>query len=977
MKKTPAQSSASLSDIQCTGHVGSDTPARDNHQQQKGAQVQPVLRLRGGAGDKEDSSSSCLFCSVRFCYLKSHLKNTESCRQKYFGRFGENNLEDLCSRLKNIARKGYKSRSREARRNEDRVSTLEKFRRKISLSEQIYPCVSCLTAGSKRYMIPIPSTEVFDPRFYRDGMAYRCKDCSSGHKIDFGEQIIEEIGTYSEYGVGYMAPISNTGQDDEETQIVAAVLLPTSLHAPAVYNLLRAPKSQVKNVRSLFTQNLRFGKDHYKSILEGELKKITDVSEKCYVFPGQILNQETRKIRLSKPHSNLSKIGGTDDYHLRMEEDFLSAVSQAGLVFLSTELIIPNFLEGSCVSQIMLDGHCQVDISFIDGKTEYLIHTEHLRNEECEPNCQQIPLSQYVQHFPNQRKMIKVGTVANYTNHFFRTFIFSVLRDASSILFPTYYDGNLVFPIGCDLTKCKIASWPKIFAKVNEKIANNDIFSRGDIEEFISLIDSVLTTTTSSETLVKDFNLDQAAAEEVSNLATLHQLSEGFDCCVQLPSQITMITMAPKEYSGNMEDLKRKYEIIKQRFETKILCMESVDRDVDTLTWLYNLEEENFVVAFEEGGKVVMEFSDISVRLDKDEEVDYLMTEHSFNLLEAVYHRSLNFGTKTSFCVILKCDSLHGAFVRPFHPNYLLAAKLPITTTVIGGDQEYRVVSQKIKGGLNEPIFDLPENLDAFKDSHKLVTLLEAFWRADRSKGLTLSNTRPKFIDVRENKKLKFIRAKTINPDKQFLDEESGKIFELYEDGYENYLEIPQHIQDILCCWQFLSCFDKDGYELGEDNGEDYGEDDGEDDGEDHGEDDGEDNGENNDENNDENPEDQVTPQLIAVSNDKNYGDHYLPDKIVLENKLVYKRRKIPKIISFPCCDKGSRESVLQELKLFTPHGRATFSHLNHTDLLSLYNKKDVVPEIGRDGNVLTIVETIKSRLNPVMCDHENVKILI
>ena len=59
------------------------------------------------------------------------------------------------------------------------------------------------------------------------------------------------------------------------------------------------------------------------------------------------------------------------------------------------------------------------------------------------------------------------------------------------------------------------------------------------------------------------------------------------------------------------------------------------------------------------------------------------------------------------------------------------------------------------------------------------------------------------------------------------------------------------------------------------------------------------------------------------------------------------------------------------------PHGRATFSHLNQTDLVSLYNKKDTVPEIGRDGSELTILETIKFRLNPVMCDHENVKVLI
>ena len=389
--------------------------------------------------------------------------------------------------------------------------------------------------------------------------------------------------------------------------------------------------------------------------------------------------------------------------------------------------------------------------------------------------------------------------------------------------------------------------------------------------------------------------------------------------------------------------------------------MEPVDREVDTLTWLYNLEEENFVAVFEDRGNIVMEFEDISVKVDKDEEIEYIMTEHSFNLIEAVYHRSLNFDTTSSFSVILKCESLHGAFVRPFHPNYLLAAKLPVTTTVIGGDQDYRVVSQNIKGGHNEPIFDLPENCDAFQDSHKLVSLLEALWRADRTKGLTLSNTKPKFIDVRENKKLKFIRAKTINPDKQFFDELSGKIFEQFEDGYENYLELPQHMQELLSCWQFLSCFDKDGYEVetveaDEDNDKDSDED----------------NDEQNDEDNNEN-------RLIAVSNDKNYGEHKLPEKIVLSNNLVYKRRKnIPKIICFPRCEMGSKDFVLQELKLFKPHGRNnTFSHLSYTDLLTVYNQKDTVPVIGRDGSELTIIETIKFRLNPVMCDYDNFEILI
>ena len=59
----------------------------------------------------------------------------------------------------------------------------------------------------------------------------------------------------------------------------------------------------------------------------------------------------------------------------------------------------------------------------------------------------------------------------------------------------------------------------------------------------------------------------------------------------------------------------------------------------------------------------------------------------------------------------------------------------------------------------------------------------------------------------------------------------------------------------------------------------------------------------------------------------------------------------------------GSKDFVIQELKLFKPHGRNAFSHLSYTDLLTVYNQKDTVPEIRRDGSELTIVETIKFRI--------------
>ena len=76
-------------------------------------------------------------------------------------------------------------------------------------------------------------------------------------------------------------------------------------------------------------------------------------------------------------------------------------------------------------------------------------------------------------------------------------------------------------------------------------------------------------------------------------------------------------------------------------------------------------------------------------------------------------------------------------------------AKLPVTTTVVGSN--YHVVSNNLKGGNIEPLYDLPQSLDKFRDTHKQVTEIEALWRADRRKGFILSNTKPKFINLDEN----------------------------------------------------------------------------------------------------------------------------------------------------------------------------------------------------------------------------------
>ena len=76
-------------------------------------------------------------------------------------------------------------------------------------------------------------------------------------------------------------------------------------------------------------------------------------------------------------------------------------------------------------------------------------------------------------------------------------------------------------------------------------------------------------------------------------------------------------------------------------------------------------------------------------------------------------------------------------------------------------------------------------------------------------------------------------------------------------------------------------------------------------------------------------------------------------------------------------CERGTTEFMLQQLKLFRPHQRDMFNDLSDTDLLLLYTQKDRVPEIASNGEEMTILDTIKMRINPLMCDIENSEILL
>ena len=901
-------------------------------------------------------TNGCFFCQLKTgSKLKSHLNGTEVCKRQYLSKFEAESVTVLMKTIKNIKRKSYPSRTR-AERQSERESLILRFRKSVAVGPHTYLCVTCSSSGTRKIMFVFEETSPgVEEKFYREGILYQCKECYHGKDVNFQEPFLQEIGKFSVDFFGMFGPVQNIEVVSDSDVSVSSVLLPTSIAAIQQIHCWRDPQSQNNNIRDLFKNILNFSENHYSFIYERTFKGIKDSLDYNVVLPGYVTHPEHKEVLLLTSASNLADLPGTDEYYLRGQSNLLYTIFQAGPVFLSTKLIIPHFLEGTFATQLMLNGLFRLEISTSEGKTEnceysegmteYLIHPDHLKSEPCGDNCEPILLQHFLNEIPNVNNHLSIGTIANYANHFCLNFLTSIVRDKFSILYPDYYDANFEFPIWTDATMFKIATWPKIFSAMNEKIARKISFTREDLQNFTILMDGILTTSTSSLSLAAEFGLDEDAADDVAALALRHQAAPSMDKVVQLPSILTMIKIAPKIFKKTDEE---SFSLIRTKFESELLLMNEFELGVNVSTWLNDLENNDFIKAEMVEEVICVEFFDAILEIDMDEEIAVFMEENSFSLLEAVYHRSLNFHHVTCFDIILKSDSLQAAFVHKYHPPYLLAARLPVKSNIIGGN--YRSAGKILKCGQPEPIFETGSPLEIFQSTHKQVPLIEALWRIDKRKGFTCSNIRPKFINLTPNRTLKFIRARTADTSKHFIDKRTQKLYEIFQDGYEDFLHLPQLLQRILTCWQFLSEFFKSGFDNAAEVEDET----------------------NLDREIDEDSEETfAVGRQIAVCNDHNYGDLKLPDKIILTNNVVYQRRKtVPKIIAYPYFDKASDEYLLREMQLYRPHERDMFTGISSEGLHMLFKQKDDDPEYFK-GRPLTKIETIKLRLNPILSDFD------
>ena len=408
-----------------------------------------------------------------------------------------------------------------------------------------------------------------------------------------------------------------------------------------------------------------------------------------------------------------------------------------------TDLHIPNMPLAVFATEFLLDanGNHHIEVIFKDEygerliKPDYRVHY-HKPEEDCFEGCFK-DFQEYINNIKDAAQKVSLGTCANYIFQYFSQFYHLIIRDPASLLGSLHCDANLQFPLDASYTRAVFASWPVSLKDLNEKIAQKIHLSNEDIQTYLNYVDSVITTSTSSDFLIDHFDLSIQEAEEVSTLAKNFQLKQEIDQCHHMPSMVTLVKKESK--LENKEESMKLYQSMKIFLKIKLLCMEGDQLEQDPETWLMSIEgeegfnahiDENHIfvtlapqVTFLDANIILINPPEPTIAIPFENEITNLIDSYDMTLFQAVYHRSLTFSLGSTLEIIYRSCQILDAFVLPYNPSYLLAARSTVTSSFVGEKQLEAV--NNLKCGPQSMDATPGEPIEKYEGSHKQVSLLE------------------------------------------------------------------------------------------------------------------------------------------------------------------------------------------------------------------------------------------------------------
>ena len=667
-------------------------------------------------------------------------------------------------------------------------------------------------------------------------------------------------------------------------------------------------------------------------IYEHKLKQVRDASMFSSCLNGRIVDLEKKQVRIIDSQMNTGRIKGTDDHRNILNQETKFAIYNYGSTFLQLYANMPKDTDTVWAALLKQLNNVRLDrIEIIDEedgvvKRKYKVHPSHRSNKECEEDCEILDLEVYRKgRFPKDYISVAMlpACVSHMQVHFnqLATLVNSILKGKNHM-------ATIQFPVNQNSAGLTMIVWPVFLSELNQKIANREQMNRDDKLKLCSAIDENMTVSSDVNAIINSFEISISTATVVANLVKVHQhhFHEGPECIdcfpFKVPSNLTMVKTDLGAVSNNV------FERITVAFEEMIVGLPAETFFVESEESLDDFLKH---IKLMEGYSLVQDvhFYELKLpsypvfRLRIDDALIDLQERLENNQLSAIYHRSISTTNNCGIEIVLRRPKLCDGYTLAYQPLILLAAKDRVELRFCGENQKQAadsfIQTQRL----------LPQELQRFSADHIEVSFEEAIWLIDPKKKLMKRNTKPIFLNTRQDKKLKFRVSTSSDLLLNFTNIEDGIELKHLEDMHDHYLERPGCDRSTLV--QFLKWYKDDK----EDDADE-----------------------------DQLPQLVETP-LVVTSLDFARIPEKLPKFLVLKSGKRLALRKSPKIISYPTPEKDSDEYIRLNVTLYHPHRSYEELNQNMEEMRKIYLQKDVNPRKDGLGRELTQIETIRSILNP------------
>ena len=551
---------------------------------------------------------------------------------------------------------------------------------------------------------------------------------------------------------------------------------------------------------------------------------------------------------------------------------------------------------------------------------EYKIHSSHSQNTACEENCKVVDIAEHRRKHPD---CFLYGPLLPACANLIQTRFNQLVVLLSSIMKSSRYFATVQFPCQKSSTsELVMLLWPDCLSELNKKIANNEKITKVDKENLCSFVDENFTASLDVSYISKTFEISPDSSQKIVELAKTHQYHAENIIPRKYPSNVTLLKEIPKVVFSDQLKMIETWEDLKETFANEL---DKLPHDAFLQTshttlddFLLHMEQSEGFSLSEEEEYFQLKLSSYPIfYLEIDEMLQHLLHCSDFSKLSAIYHRAVAISSKTGVEIVLRRPCLRDCLTLQYSPMILLAAESTIELETIGTNhkQVANLVTQAEKS--------MPHELQQFVTDHTEVSVEEAIWLIDPKKKLIRRNTKPVYINTKENKKLKFKEA-IISNLQNFTDIDDGIEFQLIKDVHDHYLERPGAEGTVLD--QFLMNY-KDENEEGEGQ-------------------------------NDDKP-------WIVTSRDYPGPPERLPPVIVLNSGKKLTLRKVPRIISYPTPPEDTDDFVRHMVVLYHPHKSHDEVNVGIEELRRIFSAKDSDPKLDGKGKEMTKLETVRSILHP------------